>query len=172
MADNVTVGSYTYSTDDVAGVHLQRCKIVTGADGVNGGDISPTNPLPATAQLSTSALMNGATAVTPAYASVDTATSGDNTIVDPGAGKKVRVLAFNLIAVAAAVNIYFKTGSTAKFASSSRPLVLDKTGATGPAGFNSGFNPLGWFEGAADENLVLNLSAAQGVIGNVVYVEL
>jgi hypothetical protein len=121
--------------------------------------------------LSTSEIYNGTTALTPAYATIDTATSGDNTIVDPGGGKKVRVLAINFVAVGTAVSVYFKTGSTAKLGSSSRPIVLDKTGATGPAGFNSGFCPVGWFEGAADENLVLNLSAAQGVIGNVVYVE-
>lgn len=126
----------------------------------------------AVAALSTSEVYSGTTSLAPAWATIDTATSGDNTVVDPGAGKKVRVLAFNIVAVGTAVSVYFKTGSTGKFGSSSRPIVLDKTGATGPAGFNSGFNPLGWFEGAADENLVLNLSAAQGVIGNVTYVEI
>lgn len=150
--------------------------------GVDIGDVDVTS-LPSLAAgtaligktaagLNTGVIYNDTTALTPAYATIDTATSGDVTVVDPGAGKKVRVLAFNFVAVGTAVNVYFKTGSTAKFGSATRPIVLDKSGATGPGGFNSGFCPVGWFEGAADENLTINLSTAQGVVGTVVYVEI
>lgn len=49
MADNVpiTAGSGTnVATDDVGGAHLQRVKVVIGADGSNDGDVAAGNPLP------------------------------------------------------------------------------------------------------------------------------
>ncbi len=50
MADNVaiTAGSGTsIATDDVGGVHVQRVKITTGADGT-ANDATATNPVPTT----------------------------------------------------------------------------------------------------------------------------
>ncbi len=49
MADNIdknATGVVPVASDDIGGIAFQRIKIVTGTDGVNGGDISPTNPLP------------------------------------------------------------------------------------------------------------------------------
>lgn len=50
MADNTTLNTGTggdvIATDDISSVKYQRVKIVEGADGVNDGDISATNPLP------------------------------------------------------------------------------------------------------------------------------
>lgn len=55
MADNSLVNTAsadagavneTYATDDIGGVKYPRSKIVVGADGVNGGDVSAANPLP------------------------------------------------------------------------------------------------------------------------------
>lgn len=50
MADDVTAnpgtGGAVLATDDVGGRHFARIKIVEGADGVNDGDISASNPLP------------------------------------------------------------------------------------------------------------------------------
>lgn len=48
MADNIQLPSSTYNvaTDEVAGVHYPRTKIVIGANGVNDGDVSSQNPLP------------------------------------------------------------------------------------------------------------------------------
>ncbi len=52
MADNVTTnpgtGGETFATDDIAGVQYPRSKITLGADGVNDGDVSATNPMPVT----------------------------------------------------------------------------------------------------------------------------
>lgn len=51
MADNVqlpvpsTTGQVV-ATDDVAGVQFQRVKLTLGADGVNDGDVSSSNPVP------------------------------------------------------------------------------------------------------------------------------
>jgi hypothetical protein len=49
MADNmdVTPGTgKTVAADEIAGVLFQRIKIVVGADGINGGDVSSSNRLP------------------------------------------------------------------------------------------------------------------------------
>jgi hypothetical protein len=50
MADNTTLNTGTggdvIASDDISGVKFQRNKIVIGADGVNDGDVSATNPLP------------------------------------------------------------------------------------------------------------------------------
>lgn len=50
MADNVTLnsgsGGATCASDDIGGVQYQRVKIVLGADGVNGGDLSTSNYMP------------------------------------------------------------------------------------------------------------------------------
>lgn len=50
MADGIELnlgsGGSTVSTDDIAGVHYARTKIVIGADGSNDGDVASGNPLP------------------------------------------------------------------------------------------------------------------------------
>lgn len=50
MADNVTLnvgsGGDVIAADEISSAKYQRVKIVEGADGVNDGDISASNPLP------------------------------------------------------------------------------------------------------------------------------
>ena len=52
MADNVSVNTSTPGTpaviasDDISGTQFQRIKLTLGADGVNDGDVSATNPIP------------------------------------------------------------------------------------------------------------------------------
>ena len=53
MADNITLpatgtGTATpvVATDDIAGLHYQRIKLIHGVDGTNAGDVATTNPLP------------------------------------------------------------------------------------------------------------------------------
>lgn len=50
MADNVVAdagsGGATFAADDISSVHYPRVKLIHGADGVNDGDVSTTNPLP------------------------------------------------------------------------------------------------------------------------------
>jgi len=54
MADNTILnlgsGGDTIATDDISGVKYQRIKLIHGADGVNDGDVSETNPYPVTLQ--------------------------------------------------------------------------------------------------------------------------
>lgn len=55
MADNLQVTQGTGTTvaaDEIAGVLHQRIKMVIGADGVNDGDVSLTNPMPTKSQVS------------------------------------------------------------------------------------------------------------------------
>jgi hypothetical protein len=48
--DNTTISLETtgdvIATDDIGGVKYQRMKMIVGADGVNDGDVSSTNPMP------------------------------------------------------------------------------------------------------------------------------
>ena len=99
--------------------------------------------------------------IVPKYAKIDVASAGDNTIVAAVAGKKIRVLQYALV-VGAATTVIWKSGSTAI----SGDMSFDAN-----SGISSPFSPVGLFETAAGEALVLNLSAANPVSGHLVYVE-
>lgn len=113
--------------------------------------------------LQTDAVMNGATALTPKFAVIDAATSGDNTIVGVVASKKIRVLSL----------FYVSSGSvTTRFESNAGGTAL--TGQMTHAastGMALPFNPVGWFETAAGELLNLELSGAVSVDGALTYIE-
>ena len=75
MADDVTLnvmtGGSVVGADEITGVKYQRVKLIHGADGVNNGDVSTTNPLPVklqsqdtNAEVSTTPLANGASFTT------------------------------------------------------------------------------------------------------------
>lgn len=120
-----------------------------------------------------SVVYDGTTALTPKFAKISAAASGDNTLVAGVASKKIRVLSICLINSGTAVSCYFTsaTAGTAIFADVTNKIPLDKTGAAGAGGFILGSNPQGWMETSAGQALVLNLSAAQGVCGGLTYVE-
>ena len=114
----------TFGADDIGGVKFPRSKIIIGADGTNDGDVSSAIPLPSilsensgvdigdvdvTSQpalvattdgvgvsLDTTSIMSGTTALTPKYAVISGATSGNNTLVAAVASKKIRVLSRNI----------------------------------------------------------------------------
>lgn len=46
MADNFSAGGTTFSSDDLAGVHVTRNKIMLGANGADDGTVASGNPLP------------------------------------------------------------------------------------------------------------------------------
>lgn len=138
--------------------------------GVDIGDVDVTSQ-PArsatvdaiTAKLATDAIMNGLTALTPKFAVIDAASSGDNTLVAAVSGKKIRVLAAFLVA-AGTVNARFESGAGGTALSGQMNLVAN-------SGFTLPFSPVGWFETAATTLLNLELSAAVSTDGVVVYVE-
>ena len=78
MADNVTMnpgsGGAVAAADDIGSVYYQRIKLTLGADGVNDGDVSATNPMPvhqttlaSTVVTSTTPLASGASHTTSAF---------------------------------------------------------------------------------------------------------
>lgn len=114
--------------------------------------------------LETSSIYNGSTALTPKFAAIAVSSSGNNTLVSAVVGKKIRVLAYNLIGNGA-VNAKFQSGASG----------TDLTGlkyiAAAGGGICAPFNPLGWFETASNTLLNLNLSGAVAVGGELVYCE-
>lgn len=116
-----------------------------------------------TAKLATDTIQNGTTALTPKFAIIDHATSGDNTILAAVTSKKIRVISLFLIA-AGAVNVRFEsgTGGTA---------LTGQMNLSANGGFVLPFNPVGWFETASNTLLNMELSGATSVDGCLQYVE-
>ena len=130
-------------------------KLGTANAGVDIGNV--------TSLLATDSLRNGTTAVTPAFAVINVASTGSAQEIVAGAGtdNKIRVLALNIV-VGAAVNVYVASATSAI------------TGAWEFNGKGDGivlpFSPVGWFETAATQALNLFLSAGVSVDGSVTYV--
>ena len=99
------------------------------------------------------------------FAKIDTATSGDNTIVAAFPNRKIRVLNYTVIA-SGDVSIRWKSASTAL----SGAMAVATNGGAAPAGAaQSPSGQIGLFETAIGEALVLNLSAAIQVSGHLAY---
>lgn len=110
----------------------------------------------------TGAIYNGTASTTPVFVAIDHATSGDNTLVAAqGASNKVRVYALYLVS-AGTTTVRFESGTGGTALSGQVSLVAN-------VGFVLPFNPLGWFETAANTLLNLELSAAVSVDGGLVY---
>jgi len=111
----------------------------------------------------TNVINDGLTALTPKYAVIDAATSGDNTLVAAVASKKIRVLALFAVA-AAAVAVRFESGASGTALTGQMNLAAN-------GGFVLPFNPVGWFETASNTLLNMELGGAVSVDGSLVYVE-
>jgi len=97
----------------------------------------------------------------PLFAPVVASAGGGTTVVTNTGSRKLRIMAVNVIA-SAAVNVKWQTSSGA-----------DLTGLAYLAtngGYILGYNPIGWFETVAGDNLVINLSGAFPVGGHVTYI--
>ena len=87
------------------------------------------------------------------FKQVDASSSGDNTVWDPAAGKKFRLLGFILQCGGTATNVYFKDGATQfspTFILAANQFIQVNLGN-------------GYLSSTADNNLVANLSAANPV---------
>ncbi len=115
------------------------------------------------AALDSSALMAAGVALTPKFAIIDAATSGNNTLVAAVNPKKIRVLAAFLVA-SAAVTARFESGADGTALTGQMQLAAN-------GGFALPFNPAGWFETASNTLLNLELSGAISVDGCLTYVE-
>lgn len=111
----------------------------------------------------TDILLDDTTALTPKYAVIDGATSGNNTLVAAVSGKKIRIISLILIA-SGDVTVRFESGANGT-AMSGQMNVAEKGGLVLP------FSPVGWGETASNTLLNLELSGAVSVDGMLVYVE-
>jgi len=164
MADNFTITAGTGVTiagDDVGGVIYQRVKVTHGVDGV-ATDTTEASPLPVSSNLSTDKLTLNGVGVTPKFAKIDFASSGDNTIVAAVGGKKIRVLQY-LFIVVVAQTITWKSGASTAL---SGVMSVDAL-----SGVNSPHCPLGLIETAVGEALVLNAGGSNQTSGHLVYIE-
>jgi hypothetical protein len=151
------VATYSFTTEDSETKELQRI-VLNNSSGVEIDQTATVN----VAQ-DTSVIKLGATSLTPKFAKISLSATGDP--VAAVTGKKIRVLAYNLMGNGA-VNAKFVSGGGAP---------SDLTGlkyiAAAGQGICAPFNPVGWFETVSGEKLTLNLSASVAVGGELVYVE-
>ncbi len=166
MADNFVSnagsGGSTFASDDISSVQYPRVKPSWGADG-SATDTSVAAPMPVQATLESNQMTAGGTVVTPKFAIIDAATSGDNTLLAAVTAKKIRVLALFLVA-AGTVNVRFESGAGGTALTGQMNLVAN-------TGFSLSYNPAGWFETAGNTLLNLELSAAISVDGALTYIE-
>lgn len=162
MADNLTTDDGVVGTDEIGGVHIQRVKPHWGADG-SGTDVSVAAPMPVQASLESGQMVVGGVVVTPKFAAISAASSGNNTIVAAVSGKKIRVLSYKLMGDGAV---------TAKFQSGAGGTDLTGAFAIGANGGVGGdFCPVGFFETGSAALLNLSLGSAVGVRGHLTYIE-
>lgn len=166
MADNFDsnpgTGGSTFAADDISSVFYPRVKPSWGADG-SATDASVAAPLPVQNTAESSQMSAGGTLVTPEFAIIDAATSGDNTIVAAVTSKKIRVLSLFLVA-AGTVNVRFESGAGGTALSGQMNLIAN-------TGFVLPYNPAGWFETAVNTLLNIELSGAVSVDGSLTYIE-
>lgn len=144
--------------------------IMASNSGVDIGDMDVTT-MPADSRtvdshssaLATDAIMENLTALTPKFAVIDAATSGDNTLLAAVASKKIRVLSLFLVS-AGTVNVRFESGASGTALTGQMNLVVN-------TGFCLPFNPVGWFQTATNTLLNLELSGNVSVDGCFTYVE-
>lgn len=124
------------------------------------------------AALMTNVIHNGTTALTPKFANLSTASTGNQALVAAVSGKKIRILALQLMATASTNAVYINDATGDLYGDSTNKIQLDDTGAAGLGGFTLPFNPLGWFETAGTNRPVnINLGSTNGVIAIATYVE-
>lgn len=155
-----------------SGVDIGDVDILSIAAGDNNiGNVDLASAIPAGTNLigrvsasdETSTIYNGTTALTPKFAIIDAATSGDNTLIAAVTSKKIRVHQVMLIA-SAAVTARFESGASGTALTGQMQLAAN-------GGFTLPYSPMGWFETASNTLLNLELSGATSVDGIIGYTE-
>lgn len=141
----------------------------TATDSVDEGDVGAARMTldrkqHVVAAIESNELRASGTAVTPKFAIIDAATSGDNTLVAAVASRKIRVHSLFLVA-AGTVNVRFESGAGGTALTGQMNLVAN-------TGFVLPFNPAGWFETATNTLLNCELSGAVSVDGALQYSEI
>jgi len=147
MSTTVVTDGFPIGSSDV------KATLIAGQDGTNAQAILTDS----TGRV----VISPGSGVTPAFAAISGASSGDNTIVAANATKKIRVFALAIVA-AGAVNVRFESAAGG-------------TALTGVMSFaaNGGYvlpyNEAGWFETAVNELLNMELGGAVQVSGHLTY---
>lgn len=97
------------------------------------------------------------------FAVIDAAANGNNTVVAAVTGRKIRVLAFVLVA-AGTVTTRFESAADGTALTGQMTMAVNSV-------ISVPYNPAGWFETAAAQLLNLELSAGVSVDGMLTYVE-
>lgn len=167
--DSETVDVSDRAARDLGKVDIAAFDVALPAGSNNIGDVDIASALPAgTNKIGVisediSSPYDGTTALTPKYAEIDAASSGNNTVISAVVGKKIRVLAITLVASGGANTVEWQDGA------SGTPLSGGMSFAE-----NGGYTaqcPYGLFEGSTNTLLNLSLSAATSVDGHITYVE-
>ena len=165
MADNtilnIGTGGDMVAAEDVAGVKYQRLKLVDPTAGSTTGIGTSANPLRIDPTGTTAQAVTGPGALS--YGSGQVNGLGNNTLITPAAGKKIRAYYLNynpLLAVEAG----FRFGAAGT-------LIL-RANVTANSVIAKDFGDFRYVEGAANEALILNLSLAVNVIWNAFYLEI
>lgn len=155
-----------------SGVDIGDVDILSIAAGDNNiGNVDLASAIPAGTNLvgkisagnDTTTVYSGATALTPKFAAIAAASSGNNTVIAAVADKKIRVLAAQFMS-AGTVNAKWQTAAGGTDLTGLAYLIAN-TGMVLP------YNPVGWFETGVNALLNLNLSGAIAVGGSITYIE-
>ena len=144
-ADSITAVAESVSLEGTISISLDRTTDNVGA------------------ALATDALMDDTTALTPKFAVINATTNGDNTIVAAVVGKKIRVLAYSIVADAA-VGVAFEDGAGGSELSGQMAFAAN-------GGISVPFSPVGHFETTANTLLNIETDAAANVRGHISYIE-
>lgn len=161
------------------GLEDLKTLIVLGAGNNNIGDVdvasiaAGTNLIGKTvAQLSTSAISNGTTDVTPKFAKIDRATNADGAaVVSLVSAKKIRVLTLTMVS-AGTVSVKWQSSTSNSTGAGSNTDLTGLMSLVANTGMADVFSPVGLFETVAGEALKLNLNAAVQVSGYLTYLEI
>jgi len=125
---------------------------------------SNTNGLREFSTIETGQMSSMGVALTAGYAVIN-ANGTNNTIVSAVAGRKIRVIAYNLMSELGN-NVRFQSGTGA----SNLLTGFHFIGTNG--GLVAGYNPVGWFETSGGNLLNLKCATAQSVGGGITYLEI
>lgn len=102
------------------------------------------------------------------FANIAASDSGDVELIAAVAGKVIRVLGVQLIAVGAG-DVYFNDGTADLFGDGTYSIPLSLDGSDGAAGFNLPPTEIGYFQTGA-VNRPINVNVSAGVAGSIQYV--
>lgn len=122
--------------------------------------VAVTRPVPASEETST--IFSGGVSLTPQFASIVASSSGATTLVSAVAGKRIRVLAYVLMANGT-VNVKWQSHTNATDLTGLDYLIAN-------TGVAPGYVPVGHFQTNIGEALDINLSASIAVGGHFTYV--